>query len=60
MGAAQMCSASWISGVASSAAGFHQLASANWLRWLPQKNPAKPNRDFLSIGNIDVSSSGFR
>ncbi|MDZ4099353.1 MAG: hypothetical protein U1E13_11755, partial [Methylophilaceae bacterium] len=39
--------------------GARAALTANWLRWLPQKNPAKPDRDFLSIGNIDVSSSGF-
>ena len=34
--------------VASEVGGFHQVASANWLGWIPQKNPAWPDRDFVS------------
>lgn len=34
--------------VDSGVGGFHQVASANWIPWLPQKNPARQDRDFLS------------
>ena len=34
--------------------GFHwlasgQVASPNWLPWIPQKNPASPDRDSASL-----------
>jgi hypothetical protein len=36
------------------AGGFHWLASGvmaseNWIPWIPQKNPAKPDRDTASL-----------